>query len=140
MLAGCISSKDSENIQNDFKKTVTYCSATLEGPLFIRKSCLFFICSYCGRSSAYKRMEPIKKSKETPKKNGQNWTYLYSSMTTKFKFSIYLRKPSMTSLQRVNCVAIVAESPALELVLLLVLFVLWDTRVFSEFLLVSVDA
>ena len=40
-----------------------------------------------------------------------------------FDFPIYLRKPSMTSLQRVNCVAAVAESPALELVLLLVLLV-----------------
>lgn len=72
-----------------------------------------------------------------PNKMGRTCTQTWPR---RYKFLFYLRKPSMTSLQRVNCVAMVAESPALELVLLLVLFVLWDTRVFSEFLLVSVDA
>jgi hypothetical protein len=88
-------------------------------------------------------MEPIKKSKETPVENGKNWTRFYKNITKttfSFEFQIYLRKPSMTSLQRVNCVAVVADSPALELVLLLVLFVRWDTRVFSEFLLFRVEA
>ena len=45
----------------------------------------------------------------------------------------------MTSLQRAICVAVLAESPAFELVLLLVLFVRWDARVFSGFLLANID-
>ena len=75
VLAGCISSKNYKNIQNDFQKTITYCS-TILGPLFIRKSCLFLICSYCGRSSAYKRLEPTKKSKETPAEKWIKWDIL----------------------------------------------------------------